>query len=124
MAKPTTTVATVATTGTPAQPAAATTAVATWQPPAAVTPPKGKLPPTALAGSTKTVPGVVYAMCGPGSQGATLAQLNAAIAALPLAGNHTAQGMLARYANHHGCTITVLGVGGAAVYKLAQPKAQ
>lgn len=102
--------------------AQAAPAVATWQPPQAAVPPKGKLPPTALAGSTKTVPGVVYAMCGPGSQGATLAQLNAAIAALPLAGNHTAQGMLARYANHHGCTITVQGSGTAAVYKLAQPK--
>jgi hypothetical protein len=103
-----------------AAPAASPAPTATWQPPATVLPPRGTLP--GLTG--RTVPAVVWQLCGPGTKGATLAAVQAAIAALGLRGQHTAQGMLARYAKHHGCTVTVQGTGAAALYSVSGGKSK
>jgi hypothetical protein len=113
--KATTTNTATTNTTTNAQPAAQ----ATWQPPAAVLPVQAKLP--GLAG--RTVPAVVWAACGPGTKGATLAQLQLAIGNLGLRGQHPAQGMLARFAKVHGCTVSVQGTGASAVYTVAPPAA-
>jgi energy-coupling factor transporter ATP-binding protein EcfA2 len=91
---------------------------ATWQPPAAVLPPRSKLPPTRL--SSSTVPGVVWQLCTGGAS-ATLAQLQQAIDQLGLTSPHTSKGMLSRYATHHGCTVTVNGTGAQATYTMMPP---